>query len=120
MSLKQSVRDIIRNFHNTNSEADSKYVPALNRRASRIKSYYENFPFVVVWDNDSYQKYVSESGAALEWCGANCVGKYTTHIHRVIKDEWDEWVFNELGGSDLCFWAFTDGQDALMFSLRWK
>lgn len=121
MSIAQSVRDIMRNFHNTNADADLKGELPVYPRTSRIKDFYQNYPFIVVWDNNNYRRYVDESGNAMEWCSTNCSGKYTSHIHRVVTDSWsDEWVFNEMGGTDICFWAFTDEQDALMFSLKWK
>ena len=54
-----------------------------------------------------------------DWCQENCQDKWRDDFHRVIKDYWDEWICNEIGGGDVLFFAFKSEQDCLWFTLRW-
>jgi hypothetical protein len=48
-------------------------------------------------------------------------------IQRVLKQtglgingqEYPEWYFNDIGGTDVIYFAFKNEQDYLMFMLRW-
>ena len=116
MSIKSSIDDLIRTFYNRRS--DSTLDKNINQRASTVKDFYMGYPYVIQWEAtiEQYQKL----DTARLWCKNNCIGRYTTHIHRVIPDAWTkEMAFNELGGIDTCFWAFTDESDAVMFALTW-
>jgi hypothetical protein len=49
-------------------------------------------------------------------------------IHRVFKqtgiginnDLHEDWWFNDIGGSDVIYFAFQNEQDYMMFRLRWE
>jgi hypothetical protein len=62
-----------------------------------------------------------------DWCETKCRFKYRVDIHRVLKQTGigldgstdEDWYFNDLGGSDLVFFAFMNEQDYIHFMLRW-
>jgi len=116
MSIKSSIDDLIRTFYNRRS--DSTLDKRIYHDATTVKDFYIGYPHVIRWDNtvDNYQN----AERAKIWCRENCVGLYTTHIHRVYINKWtNEWEFNEIGSGDYCFWAFEKEEDAVMFALTW-
>jgi hypothetical protein len=63
---------------------------------------------------------VEYSSHILEWCEHNCRGKYRHHWERVIQDHNDQYLPNDIGGTDELFFGFKDERDYLMFVLRWS
>ena len=63
-----------------------------------------------------------------DWCETKCRFKYRMDIHRVFKqtgiginnDLHEDWWFNDIGGSDVIYFAFQNEQDYMMFRLRWE
>ena len=118
VSLKECVVDLLRIFYNRKFPL-SKDDPGLEHGAYSVRSYYRGYPHVVRWETDKTWK-KANLDAATFWCKENCKGKFTIHIHRVRFDhDYDGWVFDEMGGTDYCFFAFEFGEDAVMFSLVW-
>lgn len=116
INFKECVNDLLRVFYNKDSLM-AKTDPLLNQRANSVKDFYKGYPYIIRWGPDKDKQWV-KLAAINDWCQKNCKGKFTTHIHRVVYDEWNGgWTFNGIGGADYCFWAFEYSEDAVMFSL---
>lgn len=93
------------------------------RGANLIRNYYHGYPFIhaiefgIVMFGDWNQGVTDIK----EWCGKNCQGKWRDDWHRVWRDSEDEdWRLDEMGGSDVLFFAFKDERDLILFMLRWR
>ena len=99
--------------------------PDRNTRANRIKDYYHGYPYIVAFESSQgdpwtrYPSWIQAYSAIQEWCQQNCQDKFRSDIHRAMRDYWDNWVLNDIGGSDALFFAFKDVNDAFMFKLKW-
>ena len=99
--------------------------PDKNLRASRVKDYYHGYPYIVIFESSQgdpwtrYPSWIDAYTAINTSCKENCAGKWQTDIHRAMKDYWDNWVLNDIGGRDVLFFAFKDINDACMFKLKW-
>lgn len=115
LKKKGWTEEIYQNYHD----------PDRNERASRIKDYYHGYPYITVFESSRgdpwtrYETWIDAYHAIEEWCKENCKDKWRTDIHRVIKDYWDEWSLNDVGGGDALFFAFKSQEDAFMFKLKW-
>ena len=108
--------------------------------ADKVSDFYSNYKYVYRCDGGPSPHYAysvthdyGPGGLVFgyegmrNWCETKCRFKYRMDIHRVLKqtglgvngEEYPEWYFNDIGGSDLVFFAFMDEQDYLMFLLRW-
>jgi hypothetical protein len=124
----------LRRHHCENWEQYNRwYDPDIVRRASDITNWYQGYAYVHCIE--SYQHHYAyrliydygpggvRYGADEidDWCRANCQGKFRSESHRVSWNQWSQrWHMDEMGGSDLVFFAFKDEQDYLLFSLRWS
>jgi hypothetical protein len=109
----------------TQKDFDLHTDPDYNMRASRVKDIFQGYPYIHTYELPSGSPW-NEFGDWLEgltvingWCDASCKDKWRENIHRVMQDERSDWVINELGGSDMLFFAFKNERDYLMFVLRW-
>ena len=128
--LKQKVKAVIhahdlKRMGITQAQYDRAYDPDTCFHASRVKDMYPGYPYVFELQYDS--SYWTELGGwerglvtMKDWCQENCQDKWRDDFHRVIKDYWDEWICNEIGGGDVLFFAFKSEQDWLWFTLRWS
>ena len=107
-----------------------RFDPDINIRATHIKDYYMNYPYVFVFTdtrNDAFRDGVDEGCELLKnWCKENCKGKWRTDIHRVLpRNLWQasdttDYDINDIGGYDFLFFGFTNEQDYIWFSLKWQ
>lgn len=106
------------------------YDPGYYASASRVCDRYPGYPHVYCFDNHSHFVYnlLADYGPGgvrygfdhvQTWCDKNLQHGYRMDCLRVIKNYWDEWEVNELGGSDFVFVAFENEQDYMHFVLRW-
>jgi hypothetical protein len=103
-----------------------QYDPDINWRATRIKDFYQGYPYVYCFENHKHEVYYWDlgiDGACIvgNWCDENCKDKHRMDFHRAMNapgTAW-EWHINELGGGDYIFAAFKDPEDFFMFSLKW-
>lgn len=99
--------------------------PDYNHRATRIKDSYHGYPYITFFESSRgdpwtrYPTWIEGYDAIQAWCKENCKDKWRTDIRRVIKDYWEEWIENDIGGGDVLFFAFKDQEDAFMFKLKW-
>ena len=98
--------------------------PRISVKACSVKDYYVGYPFVVKCPYDSKigklfnNHYFTYQDTIDQWMQGNNVRNYRTDIHRVIYHNGCD-VFNEIGGTDHLYAAFTNEQDAIWFSLTW-
>lgn len=118
----------------TQREFDKKFDSLINPYADTIKNYYKGYQYYYVFysTQDSpwhiFGDWLEGLTVVNEWCEKNCQGKWRFDIHRVLRqtgiglDDTTEvtWFFNELGGRDRLFFAFTDHKDLMLFTLRWS
>lgn len=112
--------------------------PDLVRHAAHsITDFYSvTYPYVfsISWhcyDNEFWSMFKADpyqGGEFLaEWCRANCVQRFRWDYHRVsVRSNIQhgahlssDYVFDEMGGGDVLFFAFENSQDFCLFSLRW-
>ncbi len=113
--------------------------PDVVRYADKVSDFYKNYKYVYMCEGGTAHyaySVVHDYGPAglvfgyeemRDWCESKCRFKYRVDIHRGLKqtglgingEEYPEYYFNDIGGSDLVFFAFMDEQDYLMFRLRW-
>lgn len=76
--------------------------------AGRVRDYYHGYPYVIACDISMY-----------DWCDKNCTGRFRTGIHSVTESRYitGDWDFDEMGGSDIFFYAFKQESDFIMFCL---
>lgn len=92
--------------------------------ATRLKDYYQGYPYVHCFENQKHQFYQWDLGydgsiEIIEWAEAHSEDKVRFDGHRCMKDYWGEWQINEIGGGDYYFAAFKNEQDCFLFKLRW-
>ena len=113
--------------------------PDIVRYADKVSDFYKNYKYVYMCEHGTAHyaySVVRDYGPGglvfgyeemRDWCESKCRFKYRVDIHRGLKqtglgingEEYPEYYFNDIGGSDLVFFAFMDEQDYLMFRLRW-
>lgn len=122
-----------------------RFDPDVNSRATRVADYYHGYPFVFCAEASNHYAYqlLADYGPGgtiygyhniVDWCKANTKQKHRTDILRVFKQhglshnpsnntmdwiETPEWWINEIGGSDLLFFAFKSEKEYNWFMLRW-
>lgn len=83
-------------------------------RANTVRGYFKGYPFLCI------AKYVDDPHHIVDWCSNNAT-EWNYRTFRVSPSRYScDWDFDELGGGDLSFWAFTDEEDAVMFALQWS
>lgn len=53
------------------------------------------------------------------WLKNNCKFKYRIDTHRIVRNMWNDWEFNDLGGLDYVVVAFKCPKEATMFLLKY-
>lgn len=102
------------------------YDSDINWRSSRVRDFYHGYPFFYCFENRQHDIYSWDLGydgcyVVNLWCKEHCSDKYRTDMFRVIKcpATSNQWVMNDLGGSDYMFIAFKNEHDAFKFMLKW-
>ena len=116
----RSVNDLMKNIFNDSS---AKELPKVCRKAETVRGWYCGYPYIIRWEpSDEIKQFrlYEHLDGAIKWCKENCNGEYTTNVFRVTEfEDSSNWGFDEFSGYDLCFFAFTDERDLLMFTLKW-
>jgi len=108
------------------------------RGAHTVTEFYgKTYPcvFAIPWqchDNEFWRSHRNDGYAGAEalaaWCTENCTKRFRWDYHRVSLPYGigsgghvvSDYVFDEMGGGDVIFFAFEDNQDFCFFSLRWS
>jgi len=114
--------------HYRKKERESNPSPSVNNRASTIRDYYKDHPFIV--DLDSPTRHTSGPTIQImreveEWCKSSCEEDCQVGLHRVLPhkfkfDSRQDWIFSDTAaGQDRIFVAFKNEKDYLLFNLKW-
>ena len=114
----------------TREQYERNYDPKIFHAAQTIPHFYHGYTKVVpiLYPHYAYEELYDFGPGGLvhgydqiiNWCKEHCNGKFRPDVHRVLKDSTNDFYwFNDLGGSDIIFFAFTKEEDAIMFSLTW-
>lgn len=101
--------------------------------AHRVNDYYKGYPyvFVIPWRsfNNSYWSQFPDNYEAMDeivkWCKAQEFPHFRDDIFRVSQSTGStmatdgDWVFDEMGGGDCRFIAFTREEDLIWFTIRY-
>lgn len=109
------------------------------RYADKISDFYSGYKYVYRCEGHKHHAYqcVADYGPGglvfgynemADWCELKCRFKYRVDINRVLKqtglgingEEYPEYYFNDIGGSDYVYFAFQNEQDYIHFMLRWE
>jgi hypothetical protein len=107
--------------------------PDRNIRAYDIRDYYHGYKYIHQYTTtrgypwDSYDDWLDAVEDIRLWCNENLQDKWREDIHRVIEQTaididgstTKHWFLNDIGGSDVMFFAFKDETDYTLFLLRW-
>ena len=123
----QDRRFLKRHGVETWAQYNRQYDPDINWRATRVKDFYQGYPYVYCFENRNHDVYYWDIGfdgtyVVGNWCDDNCKDKYRMDFHRVIKypSTANQWEMNDLGGGDYVFAAFKNERDFFMFALKWS
>lgn len=107
--------------------------PDLWRVASRVKDFYQGYPYVYCFEDRNHYAYELlydygpggikyGSDDIYDWLDKNATFTSRLDVHRVIKypSTSNQWEFNDLGGGDYVFAAFKNERDYVHFLLRWS
>lgn len=104
--------------------------PDINRYANHLVDFYKGYPYVYACSNPSHYGYnllhdYGPGGRMYgfnqidDWCEEKIKWNYRTDIHRVWLNRDGSYELNDIGGSDIIFYAFKREQDFTHFLLRW-
>lgn len=107
--------------------------------ADKVSDFYSGYKYVYRCENPDHFAYTTiydygpggyQYGYHVisDWCEDKCRFKYRMDFHRVLKqtglgingEEYPEWYFNDIGGTDYIYVAFQNERDYMMFLLRWS
>ncbi len=101
-----------------------RYDPDINNRASKIKHFYQGYPYVYCFEDHKHDIYFWDLGydgtfVVDKWCKENLKGKFRLDFHRAFKanSTANDWEINEIGGGDYIFFACKDPKDFTLFML---
>ena len=121
--LKKSGYDNWRQYkHNRDNDVD-KY-------ANHLEHFYKGYPYIYACPNPSHYAYqlLYDYGPGghrygfheiEDWCSEKIRWGYRVDYHRVWKNYDGSYELNDIGGSDIIFYAFKREQDFTHFLLRW-
>jgi hypothetical protein len=101
--------------------------------SSKINDYYKGYPYKLVYTVGDfilippYETDFFEKAALMKnWCNTSLKGPHRIDLHRVIKqvsfingDQVEEWIRNEISGTDIIVIAFAEEHDYVWFSIKW-
>ena len=104
-----------------------QYDPDINWRATRVRDFYAQYPYVHCFENRNHQIYhwdlaYDGSREIVEWCEQHCKDKFRFDGLRAMKapSTANQWEMNDLGGGDYYFVGFKNAKDYSWFLLRWS
>lgn len=104
--------------------------PNVNKYANYLDDFYKGYPYVYACPNPSHYGYellydYGPGGVRYgyddidDWCEEKIKWNYRTDIHRVWMNRDGSYELNDIGGSDIIFYAFKHEKDFTHFLLRW-
>jgi hypothetical protein len=100
------------------------------RPANDVEQYYSGYKYIYAIKNYNHYAYtpLGDYGPGgrvygyhemTTWCEEKIRWNYRRDIHRVWEDQWGRAEFNDIGGSDVIYFAFKHERDFTHFLLRW-
>lgn len=104
--------------------------PNVHKYANHLDDFYKSYPYVYAIKDYSHYAYhaVRDYGPGrttygyevmTSWCGEKVRWNYRVDIHRVWVNQWGKAELNDIGGSDIIYFAFKHEKDFTHFLLRW-
>ena len=104
--------------------------PDVFHYADHVDDFYKGYPYVyAIRDYKHYAfQLIGDYGPGgviygydkmTDWCEEQIRWNYRRDIHRVYSDQWNKDTFNDIGGSDIVYFAFKNEKDFTYFLLRW-
>ena len=101
------------------------------RYANHLEDFYKNYPYVYAvkdYGHYAYQLLYDYGPGGYkygyheieDWCNESIRWNYRVDIHRVWIDQWGRQELNDIGGSDIIYFAFKHEKDFTHFLLRWS
>jgi hypothetical protein len=101
------------------------------RYANDVEQYYSGYKYIYAIKNYNHYAYtplgdygpggrVYGYNEMTTWCEEKIRWNYRRDIHRVWEDQWGRAEFNDIGGSDVIYFAFKHERDFTYFLLRWS
>jgi hypothetical protein len=98
--------------------------------AEHIDDFYKGYSYIYACQNPSHYAYklLYDYGPGgykygyhemEEWCESKIRWNYRCDTHRVFENQWGKMELNDIGGSDIIFFAFKHEKDFTHFLLRW-
>ena len=102
----------------------------VDRYASHLEHFYKGYPYIYVCPNPNHYAYellydYGPGGYRYgfqeidDWCDEKIRWNYRCDMHRVWQNLDGTYELNDIGGSDIIFYAFKREQDFTHFLLRW-
>lgn len=104
--------------------------PNVNRYATHLDEFYEGYPYIYSIKDYGHFAYrvlynYGPGGTRYgyeeinEWLDEKIRLNYRVDIHRVWINQWGKAELNDIGGSDIIYFAFKYEKDFTHFLLRW-
>ena len=103
--------------------------PDVNRYANHLEHFYKGYPYLYACPNPNHYAYelLYDYGPVYrygfhdidDWCEEKIRWNYRTDHHRVWQNRDGKYELNDIGGSDIIFYAFKNEKDFTHFLLRW-
>lgn len=104
--------------------------PSINRYANHLDDFYLDYPYVYAINDYGHYGYqilydYGPGGTRYgyqdieDWCSEKIRWNYRCDIHRVWVNQWGKAELNDIGGSDILYFAFKHEKDFTHFLLRW-
>ena len=114
-------------------EYERNYDPDVNKYAHTVEDFYQGYTYCKIFHSpgdypwSQFTHWSEGLKEVADWCADNLSGKSRCDIHRVIRQNGlgldgsieDKWYFNDVGGTDILFFAFKEEKDYVLFVLRW-
>jgi hypothetical protein len=104
---------------------------SVNRYANELEHFYKGYPYLYAiqdYGHYAYQTIYNYGPGGTrygyheieDWCSEKIRWNYRCDIHRVWVDQWGRQTLNDIGGSDIIYFAFKHEKDFTHFLLRWS
>lgn len=103
----------------------------VEKYAQYVEDFYIDYPYIYSCPNPKHYAYrlIADYGPAgryfgyeemNDWCHEKIRWNFRCDCHRVLEDHWGRTEFNDIGGSDIIYFAFKHEKDFTHFLLRWS
>ena len=106
--------------------------PGVERYAQYVEDFYIDYPYVYTCENPNHYAYtlIADYGPGGQyfgyeemnyWCHEKIRWNFRCDCHRVWENQWSgKMELNDIGGSDIIYFAFKHEKDFTHFLLRWS